>query len=79
MTDSELDAAIEAHIDATSINRVLESLMRVCMGKAEHLADNWQDASFREGVGAAGPAARARARCARPQHPVTTILFSMGE
>lgn len=45
MTDSELDAAIEAHIDATSINRVLESLMRVCMGKAEHLADNWQDAS----------------------------------
>ena len=45
MTDQELDAAVEAHVDATSVNRVLESLMRVCMGKAEHLAINWQDAS----------------------------------
>lgn len=44
MTDDELDRAIEAHVDATSINRVLESLMRVCSGKAEHLAVNWQDA-----------------------------------
>lgn len=43
MDDYELDRQAEQLVDRTSINRVLESLMRVCMGKAEHLECNWQD------------------------------------
>lgn len=45
MTNQELEDALEKLVDATSINRVLESLVCVCRGKAIHLAVNWQDAS----------------------------------
>ena len=36
---------LESLIDAVNLNHVLEALIEVCYGKAEHLRSNWQDAA----------------------------------
>ena len=42
-TDDALDLVIEEQIDAFDLVSVLEAMARICDGKAEHLAVNWQD------------------------------------
>ena len=40
---SEVKDQLEAMIDKTSLNDVLEMLAEICHEKAEHLRCNWQD------------------------------------
>jgi hypothetical protein len=42
MTD-DLQSDIERLIDTHGLYRVIHELERICYGKAEHLASNWQD------------------------------------
>lgn len=40
---NELDDTLEALIDAHDLQTVLNSIVRVCGEKADHLRTNWQD------------------------------------
>jgi hypothetical protein len=45
MTMTELENAIEALVDASSLEAVVNALANVAAAKAEHIASNWQDAT----------------------------------
>lgn len=38
--------ALELMIDKTSLTHVLDGLVEICAGKADHIATNWQDATL---------------------------------
>lgn len=42
LNQSELNT-LEALVDATSIEAVIQGLSEICGAKAEHIAHNWQD------------------------------------
>jgi hypothetical protein len=43
MSNDELDLEIEQLIDHTTLLRVVRALESVCLAKAEHLRENWQE------------------------------------
>ena len=43
MSDLLTSIQIEQQIDRTSLTTVLDILVDICHGKAEHLSTNWQD------------------------------------
>ena len=43
METAELENHLEALIDATSLDQVVEALRVICYCKADHLRVNWQD------------------------------------
>tara|TARA_R110000824_G_scaffold90304_1_gene220683 strand:+ start:358 stop:576 length:219 start_codon:yes stop_codon:yes gene_type:complete len=44
-TENQIGEKIEAIIDASSANYVLNSIVQIAWGKADHLRTNWQDKS----------------------------------
>ena len=44
-TENQIGEKIEAIIDASSANYVLNSIVQIAWGKADHLRTNWQDES----------------------------------
>lgn len=42
-TQTSLEDQLETLIDSHSLPNVLEALSQVCLGKASHLEENWQD------------------------------------
>lgn len=44
-TGNQIGEKIEAIIDTSSANFVLNSIVQIAWGKAEHLRANWQDES----------------------------------
>lgn len=43
MTQSNLEATLEAMIDSEGITAVLTAIEAVCFEKGDHLRSNWQD------------------------------------
>jgi hypothetical protein len=44
-TENKIGEKIEAIIDTSSANYVLNSIVQIAWGKADHLRTNWQDES----------------------------------
>lgn len=42
-TQKSLEDQLEALIDSHSLSNILDVLSQVCLGKASHLEENWQD------------------------------------
>ena len=42
---NQLEETLEAIVDASSANYVLNSIVQIAWGKADHLRTNWQDES----------------------------------
>ena len=40
---NDIEEKLEALVDKSSVNYVLNNLVQICWGKADHLDTNWQD------------------------------------
>ena len=46
MNEQELKDRIEALVDSSDVDRVIDALAQVCREKAQHIDDSWQDPSL---------------------------------
>ena len=43
---SDMERTLESYIDKISVPNLLEAVSRICIEKAQHIRENWQDESM---------------------------------